>query len=298
MFTAWRRWLACSLCVLLGALGAGCGGSSRRTGRPLGYVSTGPIESIAGGGFSGYALLTDGRVWGWGDDLEGQIGTGGAWQLSATPVEIPGLREVVAIAGGQNTAYALRRDGTVWAWGDDVQDELGDDGSSPRQIPKRIRLPGEIVAIEAGAFSEYALRRDGTVWAWGSNSFLQLGTGGAIVPSGIPRRVDRLAAIVAIAAGSGDGYALDRDGRVWAWGGVGGSRQSHSGVAVSTDDGDDLLAIRRVLSSTQEETSMPQVDVDGIDDHLRRARGGRAASADPLHVCGPRCPRSRFSPHI
>ena len=218
MFTAWRRWLACSLCVLLGALGAGCGGSSRRTGRPLGYVSTGPIESIAGGGFSGYALLTDGRVWGWGDDLEGQIGTGGAWQLSATPVEIPGLREVVAIAGGQNTAYALRRDGTVWAWGDDVQDELGDDGSSPRQIPKRIRLPGEIVAIEAGAFSEYALRRDGTVWAWGSNSFLQLGTGGAIVPSGIPRRVDRLAAIVAIAAGSGDGYALDRDGRVWAWG--------------------------------------------------------------------------------
>ena len=33
---------------------------------------------------------------------------------------------------------------------------------------------------------------------------------------------------------------------------------------MSTDDGDDLLAIRRVLSSTQEETSMPQVDVDGL----------------------------------
>jgi alpha-tubulin suppressor-like RCC1 family protein len=218
MFTAWRRWLACSLCVLLGTLGAGCGGSSRRSRRPLGPVSTGPIASIAAGGFAGYALLTNGHVWAWGDDLEGQIGTGGAWQLSATPVEVPGLNEVSAIAGGQNTAYALQRDGTVWAWGDDLQDELGDGGSSPRQIPQRIHVPGGIVAIEAGAFSAYALRRDGTVWAWGSNSFDQLGTGGAVLPSGIPRRVHRLAGIVGIAAGSGDGYALDRDGKVWAWG--------------------------------------------------------------------------------
>jgi alpha-tubulin suppressor-like RCC1 family protein len=218
MFTAWRRWLASSLCVLLGALGAGCGGSSRRTGQALGSVSTGPIASIAGSGFAGYALLTNGRVWAWGDDLEGQIGTGGAWLLSATPVEVPGLTKVIAIAGGANTAYALRRDGTVWAWGDDAQDELGDSGASPRQIPKRVRVPGGIVAIAAGAFSAYALRRDGTVWAWGSNSFDQLGTGGGILPGGVPRRVDRLAGIVAIAGGSGDGYALDRDGRVWAWG--------------------------------------------------------------------------------
>ena len=218
MFTAWRRWLLCSLCVLLGAVGAGCGGSSRRTGRPLGSVVTGPIASIAGGGFAGYALLTNGRVWAWGDDLEGQIGTGGGWQLSATPVEVPGLTEVIAIAGGQNTAYALRRDGSVWGWGDDVQDELGDDGASPRQIPKRIGVPAGVVAIEAGAFSAYALRRDGTVWAWGSNSFGQLGAGDTIVPSGIPRRVHSLPAIVAVAAGSGDGYALDRNGRVWAWG--------------------------------------------------------------------------------
>jgi len=157
-------------------------------------------------------------VWAWGDDLEGQIGTGGAWQSSATPVEVPGLADVIAIAGGQNTAYALRLDGTVWGWGDDAQDELGDDGASPRQIPKRIGVPSGIVAIGAGAFSAYALRRDGSVWAWGSNSFDQLGTGGSILPSGIPRRVRRLPAIVAIAAGSGDGYALDGDGRVWAWG--------------------------------------------------------------------------------
>ena len=218
MFTAWRRWLACSLCVSLGALGAGCGGSSRHASRRPGSAATLPIASIAGGGFAGYALLTNGRVWAWGDDLEGQIGTGGGWQFSATPVEVPGLTDVIAIAGGQNTAYALRGDGTVWGWGDDVQDELGDDGASPRQIPKRIGVPGGIVAIEAGAFSAYALRRDGSVWAWGSNSFDQLGTGGGILPSGTPRRVRRLPAIAAIAAGSGDGYALDRDGRVWAWG--------------------------------------------------------------------------------
>lgn len=250
MFTARWRWLACSLSVLLGALGGGCGGSSRSTSRPspsrriggqsFGPVSTGPIASIAGGGFAGYALLTNGRVWAWGDDLEGQIGAGGAWQWSATPVEVPGLAKVIAIAGGQNNAYALRRDGTVYAWGDDVQDELGDDGASPRQMPKQIRVPSGIVAIQAGAFSAYALRQDGSVWAWGSNSFGQLGTGGAIVPTGIPRPVHHLPAIVAIAAGSGDGYALDRNGRVWAWGddslgqlGTGGCTRS-GGLARNT----------------------------------------------------------------
>jgi alpha-tubulin suppressor-like RCC1 family protein len=153
--------------------------------------------------------------------------------LSATPVEVPGLSEVTAITGGQNTAYALRRDGTVWAWGDDVQDELGDNGSSPRQIPRRIGVPGGIVAIKAGAFSAYALRRDGTVWAWGDNDFGQLGTGGAVLPTGIPRRVRGLPAIVDIAAGSGDGYALDRDGRVWAWGDNGLGQLGTGGCAVS-----------------------------------------------------------------
>jgi len=176
------------------------------------------VATIAGGGFAGYEVLTNGRVWAWGDDLEGQIGSAGGWQWSSTPVAVPGLADIVAVAGGANTAYALERGGAVWAWGDDGQDELGDAGYSPRETPVRVRVPSGIIAVAAGTFTAYALRRDGTVWAWGSDSWGQLGTAGAQVTRGTPRPVQRLAGIVAVAAGAGDGYALRRDGTVWAWG--------------------------------------------------------------------------------
>jgi alpha-tubulin suppressor-like RCC1 family protein len=213
MLTARRRWLGSVLCLVIGALGGGCGGGGS-SGSPRGQS----VASIAAGGYAGYALLADGRLWAWGDDLEGQIGTAGAWELSTVPVEVAGLPNVVSISGGANSAYALQHDGTVWAWGDDSQDELGDTGYSPKQSPRRVRVPSGIVAIQAGEFSAYALRRDGTVWAWGSDSLGQLGSAGPQVARGTPVRVGRLTGIVAIAAGAGNGYALRRDGTVWGWG--------------------------------------------------------------------------------
>jgi len=176
------------------------------------------VAAIAAGGFAGYALLRDGRVLAWGDDLEGQIGRHGAWEVSTLPVPVSGLGSVIAIAAGQNTAYALERDGAVRAWGDDVEDELGDGLNRSREVPRPVPVPSGIVAIAAGEFSAYALRRDGTVWAWGDNAWGQLGTGGSELAYARPRPVRRLAHVVAIAAGGSDGYALRADGTVWAWG--------------------------------------------------------------------------------
>jgi alpha-tubulin suppressor-like RCC1 family protein len=229
MCTARTRSFVVFLCVVVGALDAGCGGSSRRAGGssearqalapsvPASSRFASSVATIASGGFAGYALLTSGQVWAWGDDLEGQIGDGGAWYLSATPIEIPGLRGIVAIAAGANTAYALQSDGAILAWGDNSQDELGEATDSRQQKPQRIRAPGGIVAIAAGGWSAYALTRDGTIWAWGDDGLGQLGAAGSL-PRAIPGRVPHLSGVIAIAAGQGNGYALRRDGTVWAWG--------------------------------------------------------------------------------
>jgi alpha-tubulin suppressor-like RCC1 family protein len=226
MLTARRQWLVgCGVSVSCAAAICGCGGDSpkpRTSARPATSTASArpPVAKLAAGGYAGYASLTDGHVWAWGDDMEAQLGhrTGRAGPFSTTPVEIPGLAHVVAVAGGANTAYALKRGGTVWAWGDDSEHELGDAGESPRHRPVRVRTPSGVVAIAAGMFAAYALRRDGTVWAWGENAVGQLGTSGSDTARGTPQRVQHLTGIVAIAAGAGDGYALARDGTVWAWG--------------------------------------------------------------------------------
>jgi len=198
-------------CLGLATAEISAGSSVLAAGAPV-------AAAIAGGGFAGYELLSDGRVWAWGDDLEGQIGPAGGRRFSSTPVAVPGLDDVVAVTSGENTAYALARNGVVWAWGSNGQDELGNPAWASREIPVRVRLPGGIISIAAGAFTAYALRRDGTVWAWGDDAWGQLGTGGADVTTGTPRRVQRLGGVVAVAAGAGNAYALRRDGTVWAWG--------------------------------------------------------------------------------
>ncbi len=232
MLTARRRWLAvCGAWVSCGAPVAGCAGlfsnagshrartSSVAAGAPGGAsVRVPPVAGVSAGGYAGYVVLGDGHVWAWGDGLEGQLGRGGASGLRTTPVKVPGIANVVAVTGGANTAYALQRGGRVWAWGDDAEDELGDAGGHAGKTPVEVHVPGRIVSIAAGMFSAYALRRDGKVWAWGENSVGQLGKTGAEVASGTPRPVARLSGVAAVAAGAGDGYALRRDGHVWAWG--------------------------------------------------------------------------------
>jgi alpha-tubulin suppressor-like RCC1 family protein len=200
-----------------GAPGAGAAGAPRPHAHP-GRRDTAPIAQIAAGGYAGYALLGDGTVWAWGDDLEGQIGSARRSGLTASPIEVGGIPRIVQIAAGANTAYALDRRGAIWAWGDDSQDELGDSGSVSRHAPLRVRAPTGVIALAAGMYAGYALRRDGVVWAWGDDGVGQLGGVGAEVTRGRPGPVQQLTGVVAIAAGASNAYGLRRDGTVWAWG--------------------------------------------------------------------------------
>jgi hypothetical protein len=62
------------------------------------------------------ALRSDGTVWGWGANASGQAGDGTNTPKPA-PVQIPGLADVVQIAGDAiGSAAALLRDGTVKLW--------------------------------------------------------------------------------------------------------------------------------------------------------------------------------------
>ena len=97
-------------------------------------------DIAAGTGFS-LARKTDGTLWSWGVNVYGTLGDGTVvWKSS--PVQIPGTtwNDIAAAVSGDIT-YALARkiDGTLWAWGDNSNGQLGDgtviNKSSPVQIP-------------------------------------------------------------------------------------------------------------------------------------------------------------------
>jgi alpha-tubulin suppressor-like RCC1 family protein len=167
------------------------------------------IVHIAAGSFHSVAVDAAGRVWSWGANGWGQLGTGdwndrlGAVMVSdATMAGIPARVTRVA-AGGAHT-LALDRSCRVWAWGAGEQGQLGDGGTVSRATPVMVTVPafgsrlalGPVVQIVAGLSHSLALLNDcdptqptpgrprppscaragGHIAAWGSNNQGQLGT--------------------------------------------------------------------------------------------------------------------------
>lgn len=190
---------------------------------PTQVVALSGVRAVSGGDMNGYALRTDGTVWAWGNNGTGQLGNG--WTTyggdfgggSVVPVPVLGLTDVTAIAGGVWGAYALRADGTVWAWGSGSMGRLGNGQTGVAVVPVPVTGLTDVIAISSNSVNGYALRQDGTVLAWGYNGAGQLGNGSDVEQTAVPVEVS-LTEVVAIASSGNNAYAVRTDGTVWAWG--------------------------------------------------------------------------------
>ena len=124
-----------------------------------------------------FGTKTDGTLWVWGRNDDGELGQNNRIQYSS-PVQIPGTNWKYGM-GGNDFAVAIRTDGTLWAMGRSVYGELGlgtrvdnEAYSSPIQIPGTTWA--EVVCNPSSANS-MARKTDGTIWSWGYNSQGQLG---------------------------------------------------------------------------------------------------------------------------
>ena len=219
---------------------------------PLGHV-----KQVAAANEHAMALLEDGTVLTWGNDEYGQLGNGTQGferQINVNerlPKVVPNLPPTTAIAAGGGSDYALTSSGTVMAWGDNTENQLGLAVQGPdhcetavahypryelcSEWPRpvvwtnpatgRQETLGEVKAIWAGAFAAYALLRDGRLISWGANHNGELGTGSEFWRStGFPpaevSRADgkRLTGIVEVVPGASFAFARLENGEVLGWG--------------------------------------------------------------------------------
>ncbi|HLZ19882.1 MAG TPA: SdrD B-like domain-containing protein, partial [Smithellaceae bacterium] len=122
-----------------------------------------------------------------------------------------------AIAAGYSHSLALKSDGTVWAWGNNGNGQLGIGTITNSYIPAQVSGLTDVIAIAAGGHHSLAIKANGTVWAWGYNGYGQLGIG-TTTNSLTPVQVSNLSGITAIAAGGNHSLALTSSGGVRAWG--------------------------------------------------------------------------------
>lgn len=106
-----------------------------------------PIEKIAVGFHSSYALDSEGNVWSWGQNQYGELGLGHMRKV-LDPSKIESEPGFVAIAAGNFHCLAIDREGEIWGWGLNSLGRLGDlqKGeivSAPEKLPgfPRLSLP-------------------------------------------------------------------------------------------------------------------------------------------------------------
>tara|TARA_B100000965_G_C19550728_1_gene739877 strand:- start:126 stop:1307 length:1182 start_codon:yes stop_codon:yes gene_type:complete len=117
------------------------------------------------------AIKTDGSLYVWGNNGEGQLGLNNKTRYSS-PVQLSGTWRY--FSGGGDTAGGVKTDGTLWAIGRNHRGQLGQNTntyySSPRQIPG--------TTWDFAQFSDTScigLKTDSTLWVWGHGSHGGLG---------------------------------------------------------------------------------------------------------------------------
>jgi len=198
---------------------------------PARFGGASDIVSIATASCHTLALRSDGTVWACGGNDKGQLGIGSA-DNDAHPglSQVAGLADVVAVAASGGSSYALKSDGTVWAWGDNTYGQLGDGTTVERDTPVLVSGLSGITAIAAGGGHSMALNSGGAVWAWGDNGKGQLGDG-TTTDRHSPVPLSGFGGVVtAIACGYAHSVALKSDGTVITWG-ANGAGQLGDGTA-------------------------------------------------------------------
>ncbi len=197
-----------------GALGDG---TTINTNVPVQVSGLTGITAISGGGYHSLFLKNDGTVWACGDNYRGQIGDGTQHNFRTTPVQLSGLTNIIAIAGGGQHSLFLKNDGTVWACGYNLYGALGDGTTTDRTLPVQVIGLTNITAISGGGYHSLFLENIGTVLSCGDNSHGQLGVGSTLQKN-TPVPVSGLADITSIAGSGLHSLFLKNDGTIWACG--------------------------------------------------------------------------------
>jgi len=165
-------------------------------------------------------------LWAWGTNNYGECGQNNRTE-QASPAQIPGTdwdqtQQQTSAPGGSHVKFCRKLDGTMWAWGQNNNGQLGLNDTNSRSSPTQ--LPGTTWSnVHSGEECTYGVKTDGTLWAWGGNGRGGLGLNQATPtkissPTQIGSGTDWAYGLGKISAGQQSCWAIKTDGTLWNWG--------------------------------------------------------------------------------
>jgi alpha-tubulin suppressor-like RCC1 family protein len=189
-------------------------------GSPSSPVQVGTLADwaqVSANSNSTLAVKTNGTLWGWGNNADGQLGDGTVTRRSS-PVQIGALTGWSRVSSGGTQSVAIRTNGTLWAWGRGASGQLGDNTVVSKSSPVQIGALTTWSQASSGETHTLAVRTNNTLWSWGSASSGRLGNNSQSLDLSSPVQVGSLTDWSSVSAGRSHSLSTKTNGTLWSWG--------------------------------------------------------------------------------
>jgi len=187
-------------------------------------------QKVATSWFNTCAINGSGALYCWGQNLRGAAGIGRTSRMVSTPQPVAaGYGWVDVSTGGWHTC-AVRGDGTLWCWGQNLFGQVGNTKAAVQAAPTQVGGAANWAAVTTSWGHSCAVTTTGELWCWGLNKDGQLGVGNR-TDAWTPQRVAPGTVWTAVAAGDANTCGLDDAGATWCWG---GNRYGQLGTGVGS----------------------------------------------------------------
>jgi len=153
--------------------------------------------------FGGYAITTDGVLWGWGRFSR-------SWEANSVLYPVQIMENIALVHSNLNTAFAITNDAALWLLG-----------------PEPRWLKDDVIFATGDTAIFFAITSDNTLWAWGRNRLPDhwrpgppLGDGTTVDREEPVKIMENVAHVYVL---GNVAYAITLDGELWAWGNNGGA---------------------------------------------------------------------------
>lgn len=185
----------------------------------IGALTTWTTAISAGRDFT-LAIKTNGTLWAWGNNQNGNFGNGAWGYQRSSPIQVGSSTNWASVSGYKFHSLFMRTDGTLYSAGYNTVGQLGTNNvlrySSPVQIGSDSWV--SLLTQQGGGYVSLGVTSSGALYSWGSGSLGGLGQNSININKSSPTQIGALTTWTSATNRAIGGYAFKNDGSLWGWG--------------------------------------------------------------------------------